>query len=171
VLVRAINKLRPQLLGNGNAVKDCDQSPSEHDPQRHAAFLVRLREITGQASGPVEDLLDAVGELFQTVDRYRQTAERLTMENAALAEQLSDAAKKIELRCAGCDDEETVNAIIKLLGLNEDAFHDEVVDAVRELKTSRNGDLDRVLDSYLLDLLIEYPHIGVERIAVIREAV
>ena len=125
----------------------------------------QIAKAVGYSGDNGQELLDSVALLTQGFDRYRQQAERLAAENTALAEQLSRARGVCEgLSCL------TIDALIKMLKLAPDAPMAEVLAAVEALLAAygKNGKVN--LDSYLLDLAIEYPGIPLERIAMIREA-
>lgn len=149
-----------------------------------------LADIAGIVGyqGPMSDERGLVTQVNHLVGQLRADNARLASEGTVLAEQLREAERLAayheqrsgEDRCQQCDDVAAMDVIIALLGLERDATHADAVQGVRELqsKCARlemferkwNENREGSLDSHLLDLLIEHPAIGVERIAVLREA-
>lgn len=75
------------------------------------------------------------------------------------------------LSCGSCAERLSIDELITTLHLNTDATHDEVVEAVRDLITTRpSHQPNPSVDTALLNLLLEHPQVPISRIAEIRGA-
>lgn len=118
---------------------------------------------------PVFNLPSDIAHLVATVERLQGELVRVRSEHAALAEQASEAEQRY------LASEQVFAGLREVLGA-DGARNEELPQVVRERISGVVFGMDRstvrptALDSHLLDLLVEFPAIGVERIAVLREA-
>ena len=170
--------LKTSLMASIENLKGNQLDPSSR-PQGeicgHAVDIDRLYSALGIESGDeaqIDVVLDAIAVMTTALDRFRTRCERYTEEKNVLANQVADleqqnavavqvvAMIKEAIDCPDCLPEELPARIAARLAMNGRLGLDSM--------PSRG--VGSSLDSHLLDLLIEYPVIPRERIAVIREA-
>ena len=136
---------------------------------QHTTFMIKLRQELGMPIGPVEELLAAIATKNELLDQYRN-ALNAKHDTVAAAQQSQEEAEQKLLA-----DEQIFAKLREVLGDDSLANGDlpvAVAAVVGRLTLVDPADVRReniALNSRLLSLLIDYPEVGVERIAAIRE--
>jgi hypothetical protein len=174
VLIRAVKKLQPHLLAEFSA-HDAEQMATDRaDTKADLEALASLRESLG--IDHTYDLITTIADFSQGFDRYKKRSEELVVENTILADRVSVLERSQEWV------EQHRQQIGEALG-NPEVPLGDISAVVRSLFVmpppgtlpGENFASLRVaapnIDSHLLDLVIDYPGIPLERIALLREAV